>query len=437
MKKAEKKVAPAKPVKKAVKKAPAVEEKPSLAQKLKAKKTPAVSLDKPGVDHGAGREVVYPAKVIALHEIGSELGPLTHDQAKALLGWEEEGNDKFETEFDLTDNNGKKVRLNNNLANRPLDRSQYRSVESDILNRRWKLNGETMIVGRTGLTLSCQHRLVALILAWQEWIKNKEDNAWPEWPGAPTMEAIIVYGVSEHSSVVDTIDTGKSRSLADVIFRSEFFEAMGRGDREKVARICEYAIKFLGDRTAAWADAFSSRRTHSENIDFLHRHPRLLKCVKFIFDSEEEKSISSKISPGYAAGLMFLMGSCGSDGESYLKAGAGAKDSLLTWDDYKRAEDFWELIGSKDLKMFPIQQALAMLIEEDEDGVATPHERVAIIVKAWKSFHSETSIQPDDLKLEYTTDGDGVKHLAECPSLSAIDFGNAKKREADQEPITP
>jgi hypothetical protein len=189
-----------------------------------------------------GRKIVYPTPTTKLC-IGDLA--ITVGQAKELLGWEEETDkNKFGAEYvrTLTKLYPKKVRCTNNVTNRPLYKSVLDSLKQEILRRKWHYNGEPVIIGRTGLVLNGQHTLLALILAALEVVERPDK--WAEyWTTEPTLEKVIAFGVCEDDSVVNTMDTCKPRSLADVIYRSAYFADVAEKDRRIASRMASFAIK--------------------------------------------------------------------------------------------------------------------------------------------------------------------------------------------------
>lgn len=240
---------------------------------------------------------------------------LTYDQAKDLLGWEEETEGKTFGKHFLFKSGEKKVRTTKNLHNRDFQMPNALLVKQEVLRRKWKLNGETLIIGDRGSILSAQHRLIGFVMAVDDY--RKEPETYPAWKTEPTLDCVIVYGISEDDDVVNTIDTGRPRTLADVIFRSIYFADVEPSERKNLARSTQYAICKVWDRTGAKENAYDPglMRTHAESIDFMKRHPRILECVRHIHAEDGSESqlgdiISSK---GDAAGLLYLMG-CGSGG---------------------------------------------------------------------------------------------------------------------------
>lgn len=390
----------------------------------------------------SGRGTVYETIEVKLYQ-GNDA--LTVEQAKAYLGWTEGPPEVApETPAFLTDYNNKQVWLAHNDHNRPFDKAWSRTLESEILNKRWAgpngrgktINGESMIIGGTGICISAQHRLVALVLAAQE--RDLHPDKWPMWDCEPVMDCLIVCGVDESSEVVDTIDTGKRRSLMDVIYRSDLFENMKASDRKQVSQIASYAIKCFADRTGILKDAYAPSRTHSEMIDVLHRHGKLLECVKHIFEENEKGVIGKVIGAGYAAGMMYLMAAGATDPKQY-QTSEFPSESLLDLSLRDKACEFWVLVATNGAKVKPMREALNSLLmpTPDEEGTATNSERMALVAKAWIAFAARGKVTAEDVALKYQVDPeDGTRTLIECPTVGGIDVGNVKDAE-DQPDETP
>jgi hypothetical protein len=349
-----------------------------------------------------------------------------------MLGWQEESeNIKFDTAnpHHITDTKQRKIRLNNNLINRPIVLSNVASLQQEILCKRWHLNGDTIIIGEYGSIINGQHSLVALVFANQVW-EDKKGQYGHLWPTAPVMEKLVVYGISEKDAVINTVDTTKPRTLADVIFRSPYFESLKQSDRRKVSKIADYAVRTLWERTGA-ANAYSPRRTHSESLDFIARHPRMLECVKHIYEENgTERRVGQYLSPGRASALMYLMAGSQTEREQEDKKGysdlqeatdASIKPSenQINFDSWDKASEFWVLLAGGNEAFLPVRAAIADC--KNEDG-GNPAEFTAIIIKAWLRFNAGKPITAKELALEYA-DKDGVDVLNETPICGGIDIG--------------
>jgi hypothetical protein len=376
----------------------------------------------------SGKDYLYERVSIKLHD-GERDPLLTADDAKRLLGWQEEtAENKFGKVYTLVDSYGKKIRCVNNPANRPFRPANANMVRQEILRKKWKLNLESMIIGKTGICISCQHRLIGLVLASQEWQLHKKK--YPEWESEPTMACLIAFGCDESDDVVNTIDTGVPRSLADVIYRTGYFNKYSDGQREQISKYLEYAVKFLWERTGAVWNPFSPFRTHAESLSFIERHPRIIDCVNHIYveNGGSKKRISEYLPLGYAAGLLYVMGSYKTHTEDY-QAMEKPDESVIDWSAWELATDFWVNFAGHHKQMSKLYHVLGQLSVDGAGG--SRHEKVATIIKAWHCVTAKNPIVAKSIALTYVTDSDGIRKLIDIPLLGGID--NPNKPEEDIE----
>jgi len=380
------------------------------------------------------RETIYPKIILKLCQGKTAL---TVAQAKKLLGWSEASDDAKDYQF--KDQNGKKIVCTNNPSNRPLGLPDAHKYSQELLRSRWRLNCENIIIGLTGLILNGQHRLIGFVLACQllennaEWYKDEYDIE-----GPLTMETSMAFGVSEDDDTVNTMDTCKPRSLADVIYRAGYFSSFSSSQRKKVARALDYAVRLLWHRTGVDSEAYAPKRTHAEAIDFINRHPGLIKCVKHIHEEngDGDNRIGLLLSQGSAAGLMYLMSCSESDSQEYREA--GYKENSINFTLTEEAEEFWTLVAtSEDFK--PLRTSMAAMID---DGDSSSLSRVSMIVNAWNLHINEKKLTAASLKPRYTTDADtGARTLKDIPSVGGIDLGDPSKEdvvpEAEEESPKP
>lgn len=374
--------------------------------------------------------VLYPDVEVAVC-VGDDA--ITSEKAMELLGWRELP-DESQEEYLLKDNHGKKIQCTSNLINRQVYGGIVATLAQEILRGRWRMNGENLIIGKQGAILNGQHSLIALILAVQTY--NEDPEAYQFWHSRgqePVMEKLIAFGISQDDETVNTMDTCKPRSLSDVVFRSECFADTSTSVRKNLAKILDYAVKFLWMRTGAGVDAYAPKRTHSESMAFINNHPTLLQCCKLIAEENEEGKISRVISPGTAAGLMYLMATSSSTADEY-HASEMPSEALITTEQLELAEEFWIAISGSNRVMDPLHKALGNMVEESGGG--SNQEKVAILVKAWIAFATAGTINDKDLKLKYVTDEDGYRQLIECPVTGGIDVGVPSAKE-DAEDISP
>ena len=348
---------------------------------------------------------------------------LTAEQAKKFLGWEEEGKEKFENNFLVKDNDGKKIRCNNNQRNRWFTQSNCDALMQEILRGHWKFNCVNRIIGKTGLILSAQHTLIALVLAVQKWEKDPEK--YPFWKTEPTMETTIAFGCDEDDETVDTIDTGRSRTYAEVIYRKDYFASLPPKDRKKASRVLDYAVKLAWDRTGV-KNAFAIRRTHSESDDFVARHPKIIECARHIYEEDgSNKQVAFYISPGSAAGLLYLMACSTTEPKKYLQD-ENPREELLDWKHWDKACDFWVNLAGNSPETDCVRKALIKLTNEGRKNYAS---QCAIVIKTWNCYLTGEEITPKVLRLRYETDDHGYEQLIGCPTVGGIDVGDKEDIE--------
>jgi hypothetical protein len=367
-------------------------------------------------------DAVYPELEVRLC-VGSEA--ITAAVAKDLLGWQVEGENGYDgADPLLTDRNGKKVRATNNVDNRPLYSTVTGPLTQEIVRRRWKFNGEPVIIGKTGKILNGQHTLVSIILADQ--IITADPDAHPEWKGQTvSIDKLIVFGVDEDDAVVNTMDTCKPRSLADVIYRSSYFASMSAKDRKQASGVCKYALRLLWDRTGQGALAHAPYKTHAEFLDMISRHEKILEAVKTVIDSDSEGKIKQYVGLGYAAGLMYLMATSESDGETY-RAAETPSEAQLDFSMWDKAEEFWTLLGANHKSLAVGRMALANLYNSYQ-GNTPLLDRVVAVTKLWEKWKTGKPFKSTDIDPQYTVDEEDIRRLAEFPILGGIDVGTARE----------
>lgn len=395
------------------------------ATKSTASAAPPKAKEKPKSE--TRRKVVYDHFYVSVL-VGDKA--LIEEQAKAILGWQEETEEiKFDKNFLCVDYHGKKIRCLNNAHNRPYKHVRSKTWASETLKRNWKLNGENLIIGEFGSTLSAQHRLIGFILACQEWREDK--SKWPEWKKQPTMECSIAFGVKEDDATVNTIDTGDPRSLSDVLYRSEYFSDVADSAREKISAIADKCIKHLRYRVGGDINAHSPRQTHAMSLDFLERHPTILKCVKAVHEHNGEKALTTYIPLGIGSALMYLMATSASDGKKY-RENDPPREKDLDFSAYSKAEEFFISLaaGTKEFAAFRGEFQELKNAELDRNA-----EKQAILIKAWEAMQTSKVITKEAIKLEFEIGDDMQKILVSAPTCGGIDLGDPKDApDPDEEP---
>lgn len=112
--------------------------------------------------------------------------------------------------------------LNGNIQNRSVKNTFKAFYTKQMKDGTWKENGEPIIVDKTGVIKDGQHRLLSVV------------------ESGFSYNCPLIYDVEP--DVMDTIDTGKNRSLSDVL------ELKGFPEPQKTAAIIKGVLSFSNNR---------------------------------------------------------------------------------------------------------------------------------------------------------------------------------------------
>lgn len=376
------------------------------------------------------RPILYPQYKVELFCLdpdkssGGKTNPLTADKAKEVLGWiAEPEKGAFGGNFLLTDRDGVRVRCLHNLHNRPF----YVALATDwmlaILHRAWCLNGETIILDWFGDVQDGQHRLTGLIWAVQEWRKDqdrpKPERRWTKWDTEPVIDALIFAGISPEDRVVNTIGTGKPRTLEDALYRCEWFVKQPDNQRKRMSICAGHAVKFLYERTAQSREN-APRRSHQEAFDFIERHPRILDCVKFIFEEDKDNGSISKLLPlGCSAALLYLMGASATNDEDYRNTN---NEAVVSWEHWAKAQDFWADFSGNGQATEALREVLLKEVVCSSTGTFGRDWKIGMTVKAWHSYLDGSKVTTKNVWIEHALNPEGQAVLEEQPSIGGVDI---------------
>jgi len=99
--------------------------------------------------------------------------------------------------------------LANNTINRPVSKGHVDSLAKDMSAGRWRLNGETIIISKSGRILDGQHRLLAIIKS------------------GVSIQTFVVTGVDEKD--MESIGVGKKRSSGNILAMCGYSNANALG----------------------------------------------------------------------------------------------------------------------------------------------------------------------------------------------------------------
>lgn len=406
--------------------------------------------------HKPKLKVIYPEIEVRLYHqdpkvvkafSGEEVSnPLTAAIAKELVGWIVEGSEGVECDKEgcithngikvwptLNNLDGKRVWLLNNLTNRPFYENLANDWKLEILRKKWQFNGESGIIDEYGMVQDFQHRLVGLIQAVEEWEADgklpKTKQQWQSyWFTEPVIDTLVTLGIEASDAVVNTIGTGKRRSLEDALYRYEWIADKPPKVREQLARVCSFAVKVVWRRSRQDLRSEAPRRPHSESFEFIERHPMLLQCVKFINDEASDKK--PLIPLGTAAGLLYLMGSSTSDLADY-----NGTEKKLDWKLYDKAEEFFVDFFNKGKNTEQLAEAM-LAIPAEASGPYVMDLKLGMMIKAWHLYAEGKKITKDNVELEQDVNEIGQPVLAEHPRCGGIDVEVAEPVKEPPKPKT-
>lgn len=450
----------------------------------KAKAQPANKATRKVETADNGREILHP-EIRCEFYLGNDA--MTVEKMKELIGWtvQPEGEDWGDDYF-IKNTQGQKVRCTHNSRNRPFKKVASEKYGQDALNLNWadsrntrdtdtepvSHNGQTLVINRYGDVDSGQHQLTGWILASETfdsdtiqgrhfrelWAKSGRDSF--------TIEAIVIYGISGNPRVTRTIDNMVERTLADVAYtHREMFGKVTKDEAQKYARMLEYAVRTLWDRTGAKLDAYASELTHSEAMGFIDRHPRLLEAVKFIAEEDGETKKLTKlrvVPPGTFSGLFYLMACSGTDPQKYRPVDAKGVPTIPAEEFYESNLDFgnWEaargftidwLKGTADFE--GVRKALHDLQFDDPNDANSVRDKVsqaektAVIVDAWNIYlQVYTECEGDSARIkrvlykrltaEACRPKITNKLLTYVPNVGGIDIGDPEQHEVERKART-
>jgi hypothetical protein len=200
-----------------------------------------------------------------------------------------------------------------NNSNRPMSRSVANLYANEMLRGQWKCNGEPIIFsvdaeGNEHL-ISGQHRLQGLVLAQQAIEKDEV------WPAAQTeWDAVIIYGVPHDTA--DTVDTGKTRTHSDVLFRDPWVDSViPEAWNATVSKRKTWTKTLAGAARLVWlieggATVSSAPKfLISEMMSFIQtRHAGLANFVTMVLDANDADGGNKglKMSLAYLAALTYV-----------------------------------------------------------------------------------------------------------------------------------
>lgn len=334
------------------------------------------------------------------------------EEVKQRLGWEVLKPDSKKTPMFVY--KGKKIFCENNLGNRPFYLNNCLKLKQEMLKGRWKLNGETRVFDPEGKLLDGQHSLCAFVLASEEYDEDREE--FPEFN--ELFETFIVEGVDSSDVVANTLNTGKPRSLTDIVYRSRYFSGLNPTRRKQSAQVTKSAIRLVWTRVGITKKRIKD--THSEMVAFLENHPGILRSVNYILnlDRKSEKGVTRLLYLGQAAAMLYLMSASNSDPVGYRESLSELQVNFLN---RVKAEKFWRELTKQLPQSLISKSTLKMIAEEINKGRNTKEMRQAVLTLGWNAYLKGKPLKTSLEFRERERDGLVREVLVNPPVMTGID----------------
>lgn len=256
----------------------------------------------------------------------------------------------------------KRYVMDKNKSNRPFSLSLAKTYAEQLLRGEWAGgwnspsstgNGETFVIDKKGNVVSMAHRGFGLFIAEMERLRLNKIGADAKIEELGCTKEIVIHDclvVQEvDPAAADTNDTGKARSLGDVLFRRGEFDSKDytESDLKGLATALSVAVRHVWLRTNGYTVKGGPKLYHSEAVDFLSKHPLLKAATVFVYEENKGDKDNKRpidrfgFSLGYAAAHLYLAAFRDIKPEGYHD---GSRDmtrrpSVPHWD---AAEKFWQ-----------------------------------------------------------------------------------------------
>jgi hypothetical protein len=242
--------------------------------------------------------------------------------------------------------------LTKNKKNRLYNANHVAFLADEIRKGNWKLNGDTIVINNERL-IDGQHRLMAVIMA------------------EKAITTLLVTGVN--SDVFDTIDIGKKRTSADVLFI----------EGEKYGTVTASALSLIEQIKTSQIDSARLFSTSASRVrDLLKKYP-LVKRSANLFSGKTKYRLKRVMSPSVVVALHYLFSEI----------------------DLKLADEFMStVISGENMQKGDPEFALRSRLEFNAFSKAKLPKKhiVALVVKAWNYKRQNKNVR----HLNWRTEGD-------------------------------
>lgn len=249
--------------------------------------------------------------------------------------------------------------LDRNPRNRKVSNRNYSIVRRAIQNGEWRLNGEAIKIDKNGLMSDGQHRCLAVV-----------DTGIP-------IRTFLVEGLE--SDTQDTMDTGKSRGIADILAI--------RGEKNAAALAAAIRRVYLFESHGLRAATMSSYpTTNHECLAYYAEHPELADLII----PSKRVATAAKVPASLVSLLMHVFAQVNAEDADYFF------DHLATGEDLTHGHPIQVL-----------RESLRKLY--DSKGTTNQTYLCALVVKAWNKFRAGETVGT----LKFTPGGSSPERFPE------------------------
>jgi hypothetical protein len=223
--------------------------------------------------------------------------------------------------------------------NRKLSSTRIETLAGEIRRNQWLINGATICFTESGWLTDGQHRLSAI----------KQSNK--------TVKSIVVRGLPDEAFM--TIDTGRSRSNADILHIS--------GETSTVVLACaaRYLISYERDKDFGYR--YRERMSAADVKAVLHKHPGLRDAIREV---GHFSAVIKRVGPSFISAFFYILATLNHN------EALAFYQQLFFGEDLSRGHPVWHLRN----------QILAAAQEKGRGMRFDPKMTFRLWAKTWNAF---------------------------------------------------
>lgn len=313
--------------------------------------------------------------------------------------------------------------LTGNVNNRPLNKANMNKLKTRMCNGQWDWNVPVIVIIDTlGRVHNAQHCATACIEAEgvrtssTEWMQHFADLGMDQ--PLSFRNLIVISGLPPE--VANHWDTGRMRSHADIVFRTELLQNDKRTQAQvvRLSTIAATASKFAYLRFALGRKQRTSYPFgHEDMISFLEQYPDLLRSVEFVYDEEAASgkdgkvALSKRMTLPQAALLHFLMSNSATTGDDDADDQDAIAEAGVKADQFIKQIAMGGVPGGDDV-VSKLCAYLSKHFSQSGQGNVIIEKKFDAILMAAYAFLNEQPITDQEMDVApevHATDADGNK----------------------------